>query len=98
MLTEQRACKICGSGSVSPAKAGLPKTMWRIVCLLEKSKPRCERNEKLWTNGVAECWTAANDYSITPRLHHPSASRCGINMVRHLQAPPALMNSLIGNA
>jgi DNA polymerase (family 10) len=21
-------CKICGSGSVSPAKAGLPKTMW----------------------------------------------------------------------
>jgi hypothetical protein len=34
-----------------------------------------------------------NDYSITPTLHHSSASRCGINIVRHLQAPPALMNS-----
>ena len=25
-------------------------------------------------------------------------SRCGINIVRHLQAPPALMNSVIGNS
>ena len=41
-----------------------------------------------------------------PKLHGrpggpslPQAfSRCGINMVRHLQAPPALMNSVIGNA
>ena len=27
-----------------------------------------------------------------------ASSRCGINIVRHLQAPPALMNSVIGNS
>lgn len=33
-----------------------------------------------------------------PTLHYSIASLCGKNMVRHLQAPPALMNSDIGNS
>ena len=28
----------------------------------------------------------------------PAFSLCGINIVRHLHAPPALMNSVIGNS
>ena len=48
--------------------------------------------------GDTRCKTPSLRYSITPTFHHSSASRCGINIVRHLQAPPALMNSLIGNA
>jgi hypothetical protein len=44
-----------------------------------------------------EWWDDKIHYSSTPLLHHPTFSRCGMNIVKHLQAPPALRNSLIGN-
>src|SRR6266403_5371090 len=44
MLTAQSDCKICGSESASPAKAGSPKTTWSIACRLGKLKKRFVQN------------------------------------------------------
>ena len=35
--------------------------------------------------------------TLNAHTHHSIASLCGINIVRHLHAPPALRNSVIGN-
>src|SRR5213596_3087713 len=44
MLTAQSDCKICGSESASPAKAGSPKTTWSIACRLGKLRRRFVQN------------------------------------------------------
>src|SRR6266403_2232172 len=46
MLTAQSDCKICGSESASPAKAGSPKTTWSIACRLGKLKKRFVQNPR----------------------------------------------------
>src|SRR6266853_3437223 len=46
MLTTQSDCKICGSESASPAKAGSPKTTWSIACRLGKLRRRFVQNPR----------------------------------------------------
>src|SRR5215216_7427752 len=46
MLTARSGCKICGSGSASPAKAGSPKMTWSIVCPLRKLRRRFVPNPR----------------------------------------------------
>src|SRR5215470_7934022 len=38
-----------------------------FACWKNRSRAASE-TESFWSNGVAECWTAENDYSITPSL------------------------------
>ena len=95
MLTAQSDYKICGLESVSLAKAGSPKTTWSIACRLGKLKKRFAQNLK----GKVRFAERAESVPAGPAVSLAQAfSLCGINMVRHLQAPPALMNSLIGSA
>src|SRR6266446_5798754 len=46
MLIAPSAFKICGSESVSRAKAGSPKTTWSIACRLGKLKKRFVQNPR----------------------------------------------------
>src|SRR5258705_484277 len=93
MLTAQSDYKICGLESASPARAGSPKTTWSIACRLRKLKKRFVQNPK----GRARFAVRAEASGKGGLSLAQAFSLCGINMVRHLQAPPALMNSLIGN-
>ena len=50
---------------------------------------------------VAVALWATRTLRAAKRLQHsryPQASRCGMNIVKHLQAPPAFKNSVIGNS
>jgi hypothetical protein len=44
------------------------------------------------------CVRSLAPLAMTRPVVYDTFSRCGMNMTRHLQAPPALMNSLIGNS
>jgi putative transposase len=62
-----------------------------------KSNQESVNNEQ---QSVTDVLTAPNGIHRSPITNHlsPILSRCGMNMVRHLQAPPALRNSVIGNS
>ncbi len=57
---------------------------------------------EVWATQFSQRDQSACERSLAPlgmtvRVYE-TLSLCGMNMTRHLQAPPALMNSLIGNA
>src|SRR6266540_2050296 len=80
MLTAQSDCKICGSESASPAKAGSPKTTWSIACRLGKLKKRFVQNPR----GRAR-FAESTEASRTAQRSFPSSSLLSLRH-KHSQA------------